>query len=143
MADEEASALVVDNGSGMVKAGFAGDDAPRAVLVLSRLKQNRKIATATHNIYAYRIVLPDAVMAQDCEDDGETKAGSRMLHLMAVLDVVNVLVVVTRWYGGCHIGPDRFKHINAATRSILEICGFLDDAQGSSKKKQISTRKTK
>jgi actin-related protein len=29
--DEEAQALVVDNGSGMVKAGFAGDDAPRAV----------------------------------------------------------------------------------------------------------------
>eukprot|EP00490_Sorites_sp_Unknown_P030168 CAMPEP_0114682538 /NCGR_PEP_ID=MMETSP0191-20121206/56679_1 /TAXON_ID=126664 /ORGANISM="Sorites sp." /LENGTH=30 /DNA_ID= /DNA_START= /DNA_END= /DNA_ORIENTATION= len=24
-------ALVVDNGSGMVKAGFAGDDAPRSV----------------------------------------------------------------------------------------------------------------
>mmetsp|Transcript_8210 Transcript_8210/g.28829 ORF Transcript_8210/g.28829 Transcript_8210/m.28829 type:complete len:378 (+) Transcript_8210:101-1234(+) len=32
MADEgEVSALVCDNGSGMVKAGFAGDDAPRAV----------------------------------------------------------------------------------------------------------------
>merc|ERR1712062_912926 len=29
--DEEIQALVVDNGSGMVKAGFAGDDAPRAV----------------------------------------------------------------------------------------------------------------
>jgi actin-related protein len=29
--DEEAQPLVVDNGSGMVKAGFAGDDAPRAV----------------------------------------------------------------------------------------------------------------
>jgi len=29
--DEEQTALVVDNGSGMVKAGFAGDDAPRAV----------------------------------------------------------------------------------------------------------------
>jgi actin-related protein len=27
----EISALVIDNGSGMVKAGFAGDDAPRAV----------------------------------------------------------------------------------------------------------------
>lgn len=27
----EVSALVCDNGSGMVKAGFAGDDAPRAV----------------------------------------------------------------------------------------------------------------
>jgi len=29
--DDEQAALVVDNGSGMVKAGFAGDDAPRAV----------------------------------------------------------------------------------------------------------------
>ncbi|XP_042203762.1 actin, muscle-like [Homarus americanus] len=29
--DDETCALVVDNGSGMVKAGFAGDDAPRAV----------------------------------------------------------------------------------------------------------------
>lgn len=31
MSEEEVSALVVDNGSGMCKAGFAGDDAPRAV----------------------------------------------------------------------------------------------------------------
>uniref|UniRef100_A0A4W4E381 Actin alpha 1, skeletal muscle n=1 Tax=Electrophorus electricus TaxID=8005 RepID=A0A4W4E381_ELEEL len=29
--DEETTALVCDNGSGLVKAGFAGDDAPRAV----------------------------------------------------------------------------------------------------------------
>ena len=29
--DDDVAALVVDNGSGMVKAGFAGDDAPRAV----------------------------------------------------------------------------------------------------------------
>jgi len=29
--EDENAALVVDNGSGMVKAGFAGDDAPRAV----------------------------------------------------------------------------------------------------------------
>jgi actin beta/gamma 1 len=31
MAEAEVQALVVDNGSGMCKAGFAGDDAPRAV----------------------------------------------------------------------------------------------------------------
>jgi actin beta/gamma 1 len=31
MGEEEVAALVVDNGSGMCKAGFAGDDAPRAV----------------------------------------------------------------------------------------------------------------
>ena len=31
MSDDEVNALVVDHGSGMCKAGFAGDDAPRAV----------------------------------------------------------------------------------------------------------------
>jgi len=31
MSEEDVQALVVDNGSGMCKAGFAGDDAPRAV----------------------------------------------------------------------------------------------------------------
>jgi actin-related protein len=31
MTDEENHSLVIDNGSGMVKSGFAGDDAPRAV----------------------------------------------------------------------------------------------------------------
>merc|ERR1711931_606383 len=31
MNEEDVAALVVDNGSGMCKAGFAGDDAPRAV----------------------------------------------------------------------------------------------------------------
>ncbi|TRY62578.1 hypothetical protein TCAL_00471 [Tigriopus californicus] len=31
MCDDDVNALVVDNGSGMCKAGFAGDDAPRAV----------------------------------------------------------------------------------------------------------------
>merc|ERR1711906_52488 len=39
--DDEIAALVVDNGSGMVKAGFAGDDAPRAVFpsVIGRPRQ--------------------------------------------------------------------------------------------------------
>ena len=31
MEGEDIQALVVDNGSGMCKAGFAGDDAPRGV----------------------------------------------------------------------------------------------------------------
>ena len=29
--EDEVASIVIDNGSGMCKAGFAGDDAPRAV----------------------------------------------------------------------------------------------------------------
>ena len=45
MCDDEVAALVVDNGSGMCKAGFAGDDAPRAVFpsIVGRPRHQVKI----------------------------------------------------------------------------------------------------
>ncbi|XP_068581460.1 protein IMPACT isoform X2 [Cebidichthys violaceus] len=57
---------------------------PRQVKTfLGKLYENKKIASATHNIYAYRIYCEDKnSFLQDCEDDGETAAGGRMLHLL-------------------------------------------------------------
>ncbi|KAM5222121.1 protein IMPACT [Ctenodactylus gundi] len=94
---------------------------PRQVkMVLAKLYENKKIASATHNIYAYRIYCEDRrTFLQDSEDDGETAAGGRLLHLMEILNVKNVMVVVSRWYGGILLGPDRFKHINNCARNIL------------------------
>ena len=90
-------------------------------------------------------------MFTDNDDDGETAAGGRLAHLLQILvsigasidlliarqlpwhiftrvfqEVNNVLVVVTRYFGGIHLGPDRFKHINQAARNALELGGFLD-----------------
>uniref|UniRef100_A0A8C5MST1 Impact N-terminal domain-containing protein n=1 Tax=Leptobrachium leishanense TaxID=445787 RepID=A0A8C5MST1_9ANUR len=88
--------------------------------VLNKLYENKKIAAATHNIYAYRIHSKKTnTFIQDCEDDGETAAGKRLLHLMQILDARDVMVVVSRWYGGVLLGPDRFKHINNCARNIL------------------------
>lgn len=99
---------------------------PRQVkMVLGKLYENKKIASATHNIYAYRIYCEDKhSFLQDCEDDGETAAGGRLLHLLQILDVRNVMVVVSRWYGGILLGPDRFKHINNCARNILVEEGY-------------------
>ncbi len=30
------------------------------------------------------------------------------------------IVVVTRWYGGKHLGGDRFRHVTDAVRSYLD-----------------------
>lgn len=48
--------------------------------------ENRKVASAAHNMYAYRLQKEGqpSCLVQDCEDDGETAAGGRMLHLMQV-----------------------------------------------------------
>ena len=37
-----------------------------------------------------------------------------------MMDVNNTLVVVTRWYGGTHLGGDRWKHINNVARNAIE-----------------------
>ena len=59
-----------------------------------------------------------------------------MAHLLSIVDAENVLVVVTRWYGGTKLGPDRFKHINNAARSILEKAGVISSSQQNKGKKK-------
>ena len=95
---------------------------------LRELKKNRKVANATHNIVAYRIVKEGSqVVIQDFDDDGEHNAGSRVLHLLQILNVQNYVIVVSRWYGGIHLGPDRFKHINNCARNLLKSAGVIQD----------------
>ena len=47
--DEDVSALVIDNGSGMCKAGFAGDDAPRAVFPSIVGRPRHQVCIYTHS----------------------------------------------------------------------------------------------
>ncbi|TFK43859.1 hypothetical protein BDQ12DRAFT_702818 [Crucibulum laeve] len=97
-------------------------------LILSHLMSDRRIARAAHPIInAWRCQV-GALIHQDNDDDGETAAGGRLAHLLQILEVNNVLVIVTRYFGGVHLGPDRFKHINQAARNALELGGFLDAA---------------
>uniref|UniRef100_A0A3B5LUN8 RWD domain-containing protein n=1 Tax=Xiphophorus couchianus TaxID=32473 RepID=A0A3B5LUN8_9TELE len=117
-------------------------------MVLEKLYENKKIASATHNIYAYRIYCEDKhSFLQDCEDDGETAAGGRLLHLLQILDVRDVMVVVSRWYGGILLGPDRFKHINNCARNILMDEGYVASAdeacKSGAKTKRPKSKKTK
>ena len=49
------------------------------------------------------------------------------------MDVKNIMVVVSRWYGGVHLGPDRFRLINNAARQVIEKAGLLPTQE--SKKK--------
>jgi Uncharacterized protein family UPF0029 len=99
------------------------------------LSTNKKVAKATHNITAWRIREKDTVTYQDCDDDGEAAAGGRVLHLMQIMDLWNVMVVVTRWYGGQKLGPARFGIINSVARDAFVKAGFVQDADSSKKKK--------
>lgn len=127
------------------------------------LSTNRRVAAATHNITAWRIrqnttttttahhgpstatdTSHPTITIQDCDDDGETAAGGRLLHLMHLMDVWNVVVVVTRWYGGVKLGPDRFRLINVVAREVLVAGGFAKEDTGSnSSNKSGAAKNTK
>ena len=109
--------------------------------VLKTLKQNKKVSQATHNIVAYRLVgVNETSFIQDYADDGEVNAGGRLLHLLQIMGVKNVVVVVSRWYGGILLGPDRFRLINNVAREAVIQLGIYEPKQVSKqrpkKKKQ-------
>jgi putative IMPACT (imprinted ancient) family translation regulator len=117
---------------------------------------DKKCARATHNIFAYRFTCPHTgVVHHDCDDDGETAAASRMAEMIRLMDLryanlpsqgepAGIAVIVTRWYGGVKLGPDRFKFINNSARHLIEACGEYTgnfSNQTSSSKKQNKTQK--
>ena len=109
--------------------------------IVHLLSTNKKVRDATHNISAWRIKsspLPSTVtdnaearaesgkeiIIQDCDDDGESAAGGRLLHLLQLMEAWNLVVVVSRWYGGVKLGPDRFRVINSVAREVVVAGGW-------------------
>ncbi|CAN8095605.1 unnamed protein product [Discula destructiva] len=98
------------------------------------LAADKRVRTATHNITAWRIRGPNGASFQDCDDDGETAAGGRLLHLMQLMDLWDTMVVVTRWYGGQKLGPRRFALINTAARDAFIKAGLVNEPAAGKKK---------
>ena len=52
-------------------------------------------------------------------DDGEAGAGAVILKMLEREAIPDRIVVVTRWYGGVHLGGERFTQIVTCTRAAL------------------------
>jgi putative IMPACT (imprinted ancient) family translation regulator len=86
---------------------------------LTDLKRAKKYAKATHNTWA--VVLSDGGAVKN--DDGESGAGAVILKMLERAGLVDHIVVVTRWYGGVHLGGDRFAHVVTSVRAYLAALG--------------------
>lgn len=82
---------------------------------LKALKRSKKYAKATHNTWG--VLLGDGPLKAD---DGESGAGMVILRMLEREGLANHVVVVTRWYGGKHLGGDRFRHVQEAVRVYIE-----------------------
>ena len=120
--------------------------------ITTLISSSKKLATATHNITAYRIRIrqqPQAVgsnttpsisYVQDSNDDGESAAGGRLLHLLQLMGCEDVVVVVTRWYGGVKLGGERFRCIGNVAREVLVKGGWGKNKEKEREKDGSTTR---
>lgn len=81
-------------------------------------KIRKKYWDATHNVYAYVLGLNDEI--QKFSDDGEPSgtAGKPVLEVVKSKDVKNVLIVVTRYFGGTLLGAGGLIRAYSESASI-------------------------
>lgn len=107
--------VVSDRGSRYAVSGSRVQSRAEVDAFIKALKKKSKYAKATHNTWA--VILSDGGPVKN--DDGESGAGAVILKMLEREGLQDVVVVVTRWYGGVHLGGDRFAHVVTCTRAFL------------------------
>ena len=108
--------VLTDHGSKYAVSGGPVTDRKGAEAFIKALKRKKKFTKATHNTWA--VILPDGTQVKT--DDGESGAGMVILRMLERDAVIGEVVVVTRWYGGVHLGGDRFRHVQSCVRAYFE-----------------------
>lgn len=95
------------------------------------LAKKKEYWNARHNCYAYIIGQNQEVMR--CSDDGEPAqtAGRPMLDVLTKEGLYNLVVVVTRYFGGVLLGTGGLvRAYQGATKAGLEQCVILEQFTG-------------
>jgi hypothetical protein len=110
----------------VARATTITDPSQRPKLLKSLMEAQPGLRTASHNVWAYRIHPAETGIASNhpreaSHDDGETGAGALLLRILRETNAIDTLVVMTRWYGGVMLGPDRWRLMrNVVTQALSE-----------------------
>ena len=110
--------IISDRGSKYAVSGGPCASADEARAMIGELKKTKKFAKATHNTWG--LICSEG---QIKNDDGESGAGMIILRMLEREGLHGHLIVVTRWYGGKHLGGDRFRHVQSAVKAYIEALG--------------------
>lgn len=92
----------------------------------------KKYFDSRHNCYAYRIEDEDTIIER-ASDDGEPSgtAGAPILNILNKMELMNVLVIVTRYFGGILLGTGGLvKAYSQATKMAIENAKFAIEENG-------------
>ena len=107
--------IINDRGSKYAVSGGPCHSSSEAKSFIKQLCRHKRFAKATHNTWG--LLLEGSPLKND---DGESGAGNIILRMLEREQITNHIIVVTRWYGGKHLGGDRFRHVQDAVKYYLE-----------------------
>ncbi|SEI78912.1 Uncharacterized protein family UPF0029 [Pseudooceanicola nitratireducens] len=107
--------IISDRGSKYAVSGGPCRNEDEAKDFIKTLCRKKKFAKATHNTWG--LLAGDTPVKND---DGESGAGMVILRMLEREGLRDHIVVVTRWYGGKHLGGDRFRHVRDAVQLYLD-----------------------
>ena len=122
---EEASAEQIIEKSkfiGYIRSVESRDEAEAFIKEIRTMHKN-----ATHNVPAY--IIGEKSQLQWASDDGEPSgtSGAPMLHLLAGEGITNVVIVVTRYFGGIKLGTGGLvRAYTGMARLALEAAGLCE-----------------
>ncbi len=92
----------------------------------------KKYYDARHNCSSYRVLEKENII-EKYSDDGEPAgtAGAPMLNILQKKDLVNVVVIVTRYFGGILLGTGGLvRAYSEVTQKAIEEANLIDITMG-------------
>lgn len=120
--------VVTDRGSKYAVSGATAHGKADALEVIKALKRNKRFAKATHNTWAVLSSKDGPIK----NDDGESGAGLVILRMLEREALFDHVIIVTRWYGGTHLGGDRFRRVQDCVTAYLENAPDLPERSANS-----------
>ena len=123
---ENISAEIVEKKSKFIANVFYVETREEVDSIIKEI--NKKYHDARHNCYAYRVVT-DGGIIEKSSDDGEPSgtAGAPMLTILSKNNLANILVVVTRYFGGILLGTGGLvKAYSSACTLAIEKAGLVE-----------------
>lgn len=136
--EKEVSAEIVEKKSKFIGNLFYVENVKEAEAKLEEIR--KKYHDARHHCFAYRIIGENSVMER-ASDDGEPSgtAGAPMLQLLNKNELVNILVVVTRYFGGILLGTGGLvRAYSQATSEAVQKASWIDLEKGEVVKLPVS-----
>lgn len=124
---ENTSGEIVEKKSKFIAHIFYVETPEEADNYIKEIK--KKYHDARHNVFAYAIETGDGGIAVKYNDDGEPQgtAGSPILKIVLEQGLSNILVIVTRYFGGILLGTGGLvRAYSDATLKALEKTEYIE-----------------